>query len=106
MTKSDELKKLAQRALNGENIDAEAEEFAAKYYPDVAVQEEAGVLDCIKDAYIARRFFGKSRYWFSQKINNNIKNGKTTDFSEEEWMTLKHAYQTVAKELKEIADNM
>lgn len=106
MTKSEELKTLAQRALRGENIDADAEAFANKYYPDIDSDDNDDVLDCIKDAYIARRFFGKSRYWFSQKINNNIKNGKPADFTDEEWAKLKEAFYTISNELKDIADNM
>lgn len=106
MTKSEELKTLAQKALRGENIDAEAEAFANKYYPGIGSDESDDVLDCIKDAYIARRFFGKTRYWYSQKINNNIKNGKPADFTDEEWAKLKEAFYTISKELKDIADNM
>ena len=106
MTKSDELKKLAQKALRGEDIDADAEVFANKYYPDIDSTQDEDVLDCIKDTYIARRFFGRTRYWYSQKINNNIKNGKTADFTDDEWAKLKEAFYTISKELKDIADNM
>ena len=104
MTKSEELKELAQRALAGDNIDEAAAQFAAKYYSDEA--EESDILDVLNYAYIARRFFGKSRFWFSQKINNNIKNGKPADFTENEWQTLRSAFYTISDEIKALADNM
>lgn len=104
MTKSEELKELARRASLGENIDNAASEYINKYYPEL--NSEESVLDAVNASYIARRFFGKSRFWFSQKINNNLKNGKPTDFTPAEWETLKSAFLTLSQEFKELADNM
>ncbi len=106
MTKSDELKLLAKQALNGENIDKAAGEFMDKHYPETTSDTGDSILEGLNGAYIARRFFGKSRFWYSQKVNNNTKNGKPTDFTEEEWSILKNAMITMSNELRTLADNM
>ncbi len=56
--------------------------------------------------YIAQRFFGKSRYWISQQLNHNVKNGKETGFNESEYKQLKKAIETIALELQALADSM
>lgn len=60
----------------------------------------------LNGAYIAQRFFGKSSCWFSQKLNNNIKNGKPCEFSQEELKTLSIALHTIAIELQDLADEL
>lgn len=64
------------------------------------------LLRVLNGAYIAERFFGKSGCWFSQKLNNNIKNGKPCEFSEEELKTLRDALHTIAIELQDLADDL
>lgn len=60
----------------------------------------------LNGAYIAERFFGKSGSWFSQKLNNNIKNGKPCEFSKDELRTLADALDTIAIELQELSDEL
>lgn len=60
----------------------------------------------LNGAYIAERFFGKSGSWFSQKLNNNIKNGKPCGFTDSERETLADALRTLAIELEELADEL
>ncbi|MCC8070791.1 MAG: DUF5053 domain-containing protein [Bacteroidales bacterium] len=64
------------------------------------------MLNVLNGSYIAKRFFGKSTSWFSQKLNHHIKNGKPCDFSPEEREKLKRALDTIAWEIQELADNM
>lgn len=65
------------------------------------------LLRVINGAYIADRFFGgKSGSWFSQKLNNNIKNGKPCEFTPEEIETLANALRTIAIELEDLADDL
>ena len=60
----------------------------------------------INGSYIAERFFGRSGCWFSQKLNNNIKNGKPCEFSPEEIKTLRNALYTMALEQEDLADEL
>ena len=64
------------------------------------------LLRVLNGAYIAERFFGKSGSWFSQKLNNNIKNGKPCEFTQDELKTLSNALYTISYELQELADNL
>ena len=68
--------------------------------------ERRDLLRVLNGAYIAERFFGKSGCWFSQKLNNNIKNGKPCEFSESELETLANALRTIAIELEDLADEL
>lgn len=64
------------------------------------------LLRVLNGAYIAERFFGKSGSWFSQKLNNNLKNGKPCEFTEEELRTLSNALHTIGIELQDLADEL
>lgn len=64
------------------------------------------LLRVLNGAYIAERFFGKSACWFSQKLNNNVKNGKPCEFTDEELETLRAALYTIAFEIEELADDL
>lgn len=68
--------------------------------------ERGDLLRVLNGAYIAERFFGKSGSWFSQKLNNNIKNGKPCKFTNEELKTLATAIYTITIELQEVADEI
>lgn len=70
----------------------------------IKFMEREDLLRVLNGAYIAERFFGKSGSWFSQKLNNNIKNGKPCEFSPEEREILSNALNTIAIELQDLAD--
>lgn len=72
----------------------------------IRFMEKEDLLRVVNGAYIAERFFGKSGSWFSQKLNNNIKNGKPCEFTPEELKTLSNALQTIAIELQDLADEL
>ena len=72
----------------------------------IKFMEREDLLRVLNGAYIAERFFGKSGSWFSQKLNNNLKNGKPCEFTNEELETLSNALHTIAIELQDLADEL
>lgn len=68
--------------------------------------KKGDILRVLNAAYISDRFFGKSGSWFSQKLNNNIKNGKPCGFTPEELETLRNALYTLSIEIQDIADDL
>lgn len=66
----------------------------------------ADVLEHINCAYIARRFFNRTRSWFTHRLHNNIVNGKPVSFSEAELLTLRSALLTLSKEIKYYSSNI
>ena len=72
----------------------------------IKFMEREDLLRVVNGTYIAERFFGKSGSWFSQKLNNNLKNGKPCEFTEEELETLSNALHTIAIELQDLADEL
>lgn len=88
-----------------------AEEFNEKYKNDPVLSKikelkQSDLARVLNGAYIAERFFGKSASWFSQKLNNNLKNGKPCEFTAQERKTLSNALYTIAIELEELADEL
>lgn len=61
----------------------------------------ADVAKVLNESYIAKRFFGKSKSWFSQKMSNVEKS-----FTPAEIETLRNALYTISIELQEIADDL
>ncbi len=72
----------------------------------ITFMESKDLTRVINGAYIAERFFGKSGSWFSQKLNNNIKNGKQCEFTSDELKTLCDALCTISLELQDLADEL
>ena len=68
--------------------------------------ERSDLLRVINGTYIAERLFGKSCSWFSQKLTNQIKNGKPCEFTKDELQTLSNALHTIALELQDLADEL
>ena len=66
----------------------------------------AEVLEHINCAYIARRFFNRTRSWFIQRLNNNAVNGKPVGFSDAELLTLRSTLLTLSKEIKNYSSNL
>lgn len=61
----------------------------------------ADIVKVLNESYIATRFFGKSKSWFSQKMSNVEKS-----FTPEELETLRNALYTISIELQEVADDL
>ena len=66
----------------------------------------AEVLEHINCAYVARRFFNRTRAWFIQRLNNNAVNGKPVSFTEAELLTLRSALLTISKEIRYYSTNI
>lgn len=67
---------------------------------------ETELWEAVNAAYIARRFFGKSRSWFGHKLRHDLVNGKRSDFTPSERERLKQAIETLATELQAFADSI
>ena len=61
------------------------------------------ILGVVSMAYIAREYFHKSKAWFSQKLNGNIKNGIISSFSEDELKILSFALEDISNKIKNTA---
>ncbi|MDE6329210.1 MAG: DUF5053 domain-containing protein [Muribaculaceae bacterium] len=68
--------------------------------------KDGDIMRVLNASYIAERFFGKSKGWFSQKLNNHVKNGTPAEFTPSEIETLRNALYTISIELQEIADGL
>lgn len=68
--------------------------------------KQSDLLNVVNGSYIARRFFNKSRAWFSQRLNNHIVNGTPVEFTQKETETLRNALYTLSIELADLADGM
>lgn len=68
--------------------------------------KETDLLRVLNGSYLAQRFFGKSKGWFSQKLNRHVKNGVPCRFTESETKILRNALYTLSIELQEIADGL
>ncbi|MDE5847175.1 MAG: DUF5053 domain-containing protein [Muribaculaceae bacterium] len=66
----------------------------------------AEVLDYLSCAGISERFFQRSRAWFTQRLNNNIVNGKPIGFRPEELFRLRKALKEIASEIVEFTRNI
>ena len=66
----------------------------------------AEVLEHINCAYVARRFFNRTRAWFIQRLNNNIVNGKPVSFTDAELRTLRYALRTLSNEILNYSSNL
>lgn len=68
--------------------------------------KDSDIMRVVNASYIAERFFGKSRSWFSQKMNSHLKNGSPAGFTPEEIRILSNALYTISIELQEVADEL
>ena len=87
--------------------EAVIEEFIARQLEDieedVAEMEEmtyrlqmGEVLEIVNLSYIAKKYFGRTQSWLSQRINGCIVNGKKATFTESEINTLNSALSDIA----------
>lgn len=87
--------------------EAAIEEFIARQLEyieeDVAEMEEmtyrlqmGEVLEIVNLSYIAKKYFGRTQSWLSQRINGCIVNGKKATFTESEINTLNSALSDIA----------
>ena len=61
------------------------------------------ILNIVSMSYISRVYFHKSKSWFSQKLNGNIKNGNPSTFTESELKALSSALEDISEKIKNTA---
>lgn len=66
----------------------------------------ADILAALNCSYISSRFFKRSRAWFTQRLNNNIVNGKAVSFTPEELIRLRTSLKTLASEITKFTVNI
>lgn len=59
----------------------------------------AEILETLNCAAIAERSFNRSRAWFTQRLNNNLVNGKSVSFTPEELFKLRSALRVLSSEI-------
>jgi hypothetical protein len=98
-SKSESEKKEFAKAFHEAGRDAVL--HAKKFGSEVTVRLNLeNILGIVSMAYIAKEYFHKSKSWFSQKMNGNLKNGKITFFTEEELKTLAFALEDISEKIK------
>lgn len=105
--KTEEEKDEVRRQMNIlKSIDPKAFAVAVGYMAknteqkvkELTMAEKLGeITDMVSMAYIAKVYFGKSRSWLAHKMNGNIVNGKTSQFSPDELAILRTALQDMSK---------
>lgn len=78
------------------NLDQIEEDINTMEQIAVRIQLEE-VLEVVNLTYIARKYFGKSRSWLSQRVNGCSVNGKKATFTQEEIGTLNQALADISK---------
>lgn len=64
------------------------------------------ILDMLNCAAISERFFNRSRAWFTQRLNNNIVNGKPVSFTSEELLKMRISLKVIASEITIFSSNI
>jgi hypothetical protein len=97
----DEKREFADAFVGAGKEDARRiREFCGEATVKIKLQEILGVVPM---AYIAREYFHKSKYWFSQKLNGNLKNGVACSFTEDEIKILAFALRDIGTKIQNVA---
>lgn len=64
------------------------------------------IKDIVSMSYISKKYFGKTRTWFYQKLNGNLVNGKPARFTGEERIKLKFALEDIARKLQDTSSKI
>lgn len=64
------------------------------------------ILLSVKWAHISTHYFGKSRSWFSQKLNGYDGNNSESDFTEEEKELLRNSLYDLSERIRKCADKI
>ena len=69
---------------------------------DILRSKLNSILPAVSMAYIAKKYFGKSRGWIMQRVNGNIVNGKRASFTSEELKQLNYALKDLSSALASV----
>lgn len=64
------------------------------------------ILLSVKWAHISTHYFGKSRSWFSQKLNGYDGNNNASDFTEDEKEVLRNSLYDLSDRIRKCADKI
>ncbi|MDF9831555.1 DUF5053 domain-containing protein [Parabacteroides sp. PF5-6] len=82
----------------------EACERADTVIQDIEIKIKlSGILDIISMSYIAKKYFNKTKSWFSQRLNGHLVNGVPASFSAEELKILSFALEDISQQLSKTA---
>lgn len=96
----EEKAELSKAFLEGAN---EACESADKVFNEVLREYLNDIYDTISWAYVAKKYFNKSRSWLCQRLNGIRVGNKTVQFTEAEKKILIDALQDIGTNLKKTA---
>jgi len=109
------LKKITEDAKDPRKKSALEKEFRASMDEKIGgklelLKKEVELRKRLKDineivsfAYIAKKYFGKSRNWLYQRINGNTVNGKPVSLNQEQREVLANALQDISKKIGSIS---
>lgn len=75
----------------------ETEDEVEELYNETIRLQMGEVLKIVNLSYIAKKYFGKTQAWLSQRINGCTVNGKKATFNNEEINTLNRALTDIAQ---------
>lgn len=64
------------------------------------------ILLAVKWSHISTNYFGKSRSWFSQRLNGYDGNNSETDFNDNEKQVLKKSLFDLSERIRKCAENL
>ncbi len=76
----------------------------AKEVEALTMAEKLGeVTKIVSMSYLAKKYFGKTRSWLAQRLNENTVNGKRTKFTDNEIETMRYALTDISKTIGSIS---
>ncbi|MDR2001397.1 MAG: DUF5053 domain-containing protein [Prevotella sp.] len=95
--------------LNGENAGQFTDTLKAMKAEAKTLKENflfMDIMDGINLAYVAERYFGKSRSWLYHRIKGSVVNGKPVHFKDEEIEKLQQAFNDMSKKLQSLSGSL
>ena len=75
-----------------------------KEVEELTMAEKLGeVTKIVSMSYLAKKYFGKTRSWLAQRLNENTVNGKRTKFTDKEIETMRYALADISKTIGSIS---
>ena len=95
MAVTDEDMKMVEDFVEGMLAEVEAEVDELERLSIKAQMQD--VLEVVNLSYIAKKYFGKTHAWLSQRVNECVVNGKKKTFTDSELATLNNALQDISR---------
>lgn len=95
MAVTDEDKKMVEDFVEGMLAEVETEVNELVRLTIKAQMQD--VLEVVNLSYIAKKYFGRSHAWLSQRVNECVVNGKKKTFTDSELATLNYALQDISQ---------